>query len=120
MNQQGQNNSTQLEIDIEERGRATVIAVRGSAGMEDADRLRAALEELAERKVPVIVLELSGMDFICSLGLGAIINGHLKSRHHQGQIRLVNPQKSIRDLLETTRLTRLFPIFSNVDQAIAG
>lgn len=120
MNQQGENDSAQLQIDVDERGEATVVAVRGSAGMQDADRLRMTLEELAERKVPLIVLELSGMDFICSLGLGAIINGHLKSRHHKGQIRLVNPQKSIRDLLETTRLTRLFPIYADVDQAVAG
>jgi anti-sigma B factor antagonist len=120
MNEQEDNNTMQLELDVESRGEATVVAVRGSAGMQDADRLRSALEELAEKKVPVIVLDLSGMDFICSLGLGAIINGHLKSRHHKGQIRLVNPQKPIRDLLETTRLTRLFPIYADVDQAVAG
>lgn len=119
MNQQPDSNSAQLQLDVQDRGRATVVVVRGSAGIQDADRLKAALEELVAEKVPLVVLDLSGMDFICSLGLGAIINAHLKSRHHQGQIRLVNPRKTIRDLLETTRLTRLFPLYSDVEQAVA-
>ena len=74
-------------------------------------------EEAAEH-VPVIVLDLGQMDFICSLGLGAIITGHLKCRHHQGQIRLVNPTEQVRELLETTRLTKLFTVYETVEQAL--
>ena len=66
------------------------------------------------------MLDLHEMDFICSLGLGAIINGHLKSRHHQGQIRLVGPVPPVRELLETTRLTKLFGIYDSVEQALTA
>jgi anti-sigma B factor antagonist len=88
--------------------------------MAEAEEIRRTLEELAARCAPVIVLDLSEMDFICSVGLGAIITGHLRSRHHQGEIRLVNPQDNIQDLLHTTKLTKLFAIYPTLEQALAN
>lgn len=107
-----------LEMQITRQGEATVVRLTGSVSISDADRLREQLEQLATDRVPVIVLDLAEMDFICSLGLGAIISGHLKCRHHQGQIRLVNPSAQVRELLETTRLTKLFNIFDSIEQAL--
>ena len=107
-----------LELDVRQLGSATVVAVSGSVGVSGAEKLRRSLEELAEGRVPLIVLDLTNMDFICSLGLGAIITGHLKNRHHNGEIRLVNPQPAVREMLETTRLTKLFPIYDTVEEAV--
>jgi anti-sigma B factor antagonist len=114
----GESTIQPLRLTVREVGSVAVVGVRGSAGMEAADKLRVKLEELAVKEVPIIVLDLKDMDFICSLGLGAIISGHLKCRHHNGQIRLVNPQPAVLQLLETTRLTKLFPIYTSVDDAV--
>ena len=108
-----------FELNVHKGSTAVVLKLRGSAGMGEADTLRAKLEELAETRTPVIILDLTDMDFISSAVLGAIIFGHLKSRHHRGEIRLVNPRPEVRRLLETTRLTKLFPIYVTVEQAIA-
>jgi len=107
-----------LKMDVAEAGGANVVTIVGSVSTGDAGQLRELLEELAGKRIPVIVLDLGQMDFICSLGLGAIITGHLKCRHHQGQIRLVNPTEQVSDLLETTRLTKLFPVYETVDEAL--
>jgi len=108
-----------LTLETEEIGPAVVVRVRGSLGFKEADNMQARLEELAGRQVPMIILDLCDMDFICSSGLGAIIAGHLKCRHHSGELRLVNPQPEVRKLLETTRLTKLFPLYASVEQALA-
>lgn len=100
-------------------GESTVVVIRGSVTIADADSLRAYLENLAGENIPRIVLDLAEMEFICSTGLGAIIMGNLKSSQHGGHICLVNPQPPVRSLLETTRLTKLFRIFDSVDQALA-
>jgi anti-anti-sigma factor len=107
-----------LTFDVKRSPRAAVVRISGSASMNEADKLRERLETLAGEKFPLVVLDLSGLDFICSLGLGAIILMHLKNRHHDGQIRLVAPQPAVQELLETTRLTKLFPIFPTVEQAV--
>ena len=107
-----------LRLGVERQGTAAVVKVAGSVSISDADRLRQQIEALAAEQVSVIVLDLGEMDFICSLGLGAIISGHLRCRHHHGQIKLVNPTAPVRDLLETTRLTKLFGIYESVKVAL--
>ena len=109
----------QFRMDVTDRGNAVVLAVIGSVSINDADQLRKKLEELAAGQVPVIVLDLKKMDFICSLGLGAIIVGHLKCRHHAGKVRIACPAPAVREILETTRLTKLFDIYDNVEDALA-
>jgi anti-sigma B factor antagonist len=109
-----------LQVKLEEAGQALVVRICGSVSIDEADRLRTELDELAARKAPTMVLDLSKMSFICSSGLGAIISAHIKSRHHQGQIRVVNPQPAVRNLLETTRLIKLFPVYPTVDEALAS
>jgi len=109
-----------LQLEIQEKGSCAVVRVTGSVSMSQADELRARLEELAEKKTPLMVLDLAEMDFISSAGLGAIISAYLKSRHHSGQVRLVCPQPAVRKLLETTRLTKLFPLHGSVEQAVSA
>jgi anti-sigma B factor antagonist len=107
-----------LQLQVERRTDAAVVKISGSVSMAEAEKLRASLEALAAERVPLIVLDLNEMDFISSLGLGAIISGHLKCRHHQGQIRLVRPTPPVRELLETTRLNKLFGVYDNLEQAL--
>ena len=111
--------NTPLTMEVTKRDNAVVLAVTGSVSISNAENLQGKLEELAAECTPVIVLDLKGMDFICSVGLGAIIVGHLKCRHHNGQIRLVGPVTSVRELLETTCLTKLFGIYDTVEEALA-
>ena len=109
-----------LTLETEGRGSTVIVHIGGSVSMHEADKLRLHLEQLAGKQVPTIVLDLSKMDFICSSGLGAIILGHLKCRHHQGVLRLAEPQPAVRELLETTRLTKVFPPYDSVEQALTG
>ena len=105
-------------LTVQRRDQAAVLKISGSVSITEAGPLREKIDELVAEKVPVIVLDVSEMDFICSMGLGAIIAGHLKCRHHCGQIKLVQPTAPVRELLETTRLTKLFGLYDTVDDAL--
>jgi len=105
-------------LTVQRRDHAAVLKISGSVSITEADPLREKIDELVAEKVPVIVLDVSEMDFICSLGLGAIIAGHLKCRHHCGQIKIVQPSGPVRELLETTRLTKLFGLHDSVEDAL--
>lgn len=112
--------SKSLVINEEHRDDAVIVTIIGSVTTDQADMLRERLERLAAKRIAVIVLEVSRMDYICSAGLGAIIIGYLKCRHHKGQVRIVSPTDKIRELLETTRLDKLFDIFDTVEDALKG
>jgi len=107
-----------LRVDVTPGPSGAVVYVRGSAGMAETDAIRRPLDDLVRRKAPLIVLDLSEMDFICSAGLGVLIEAHRQSHEHQGQVRLVNPQPAVRQLLEVTNLTRLFSIYATIEKAI--
>ena len=109
-----------LTVTINDEQAAAVVHICGSAGMGEADAIRMELEQLVGRKLPLIVMELSEMDFICSAGLGAMIDAHHRSREHDGQVRLVGPQPAVLHLLEMTNLTKLFTVFATVDDAVTA
>jgi anti-sigma B factor antagonist len=108
-----------LEMDVVRQGPGAVLKMHGSARMADAEAMRTTLEDLTEGQATPIILDMTDLDFICSIGLGAIISGHLRTRHYEGRVCLVSPKPSVMELLETTRLTKLFPIFPTVEQAMA-
>jgi len=108
-----------LELGVRKQDAAAVVELHGSARMADCDLMREAIDELTGGQASPIVLDMTDLDFICSVGLGAIIAGHLKTRDYEGRIHLVAPQPSVLKLLETTRLTEVFPIFTTVEEALA-
>lgn len=112
--------SKPMKLDVAQKPGGAVVSLAGSISGTEADRLRQALEGLAAQKVPVIVVDMGQVDYISSMGLGAIITGHLRCRHHHGQIRLARPRPMVRELLATTRLTQIFGIYDSVEQALAG
>jgi anti-anti-sigma factor len=107
-----------LQVEVERTPLAVHVRIVGSASMDQAHRLQERLEELVAHRDPLIVLDLSGMDFISSMGLGAIIAGYLRARRHDGEVRLAAPRPAVYQLLETTRLTKLFGVFPTVQEAI--
>ena len=108
-----------LTLESDQTDLAVVVHVCGSVTINDADLFSAELQGLVERQVRTIVLDLREMDFICSDGLGAIISAHVKRHHQNEKLLLVAPQPSVRKMLETTRLTKLFPIYDTIEQALA-
>ena len=114
MTQQGDMSMT---LNVTETADAAVVRVVGSAGIVEADRIRETLNELVAREVPVIVMDLAGMDFVTSSVLGAMIDAHVHSREYHGRLRLVNPQPGVMSVLQTTNLTSLFEICPSVEKA---
>lgn len=111
---------TPLDIRVERRPEGSVLFLSGSASMDRAELLRTRLVELLDEKSPRVVLELSALAFIESSSLGSIVAAYVRARRQGGSIRLVNPVPSIRELLQTTRLTELLPIFPSLSDALSG
>ena len=107
-----------LDIRIERRGRAVIVRLAGSAAMTETDRLQKCLVDLAAEEFPLTVLDLHDLSFIGSAGLAAIVYGHLKNRHHGGQIRLAALQAKVLEIFEKTRLTKLFDVYASTDEAM--
>lgn len=109
-----------FHMEVDEQGTAVVVRLSGSITMEICEDLQTQLVDLASQPTPQLIVDLSAVSFICSLGLGALVAAHLQSRQHHGTVKLVCPPPRVMDLLEVTKLTRLFPPFASIENAMAA
>ncbi len=70
------------------------------------DQVRAMLTD-AHRYIEV---DLSQTNFVDSCGLGALISLHKTTCSRNGQVRLLNPTPPVQQILELTRMHRIFEI----------
>lgn len=97
----------------------TVLAVKGEVDVYTAPRLREKLVELVSLGQHQIVVDLQGVDFLDSTGLGVLVGGLKRLRSHDGDLTLVCTQPRILKVFEITGLTKVFSIHDSVAAAVA-
>ena len=111
----------QLNISVERKSEFTVVAISGSVNMMDVDAFRQQLLSTIESEQGQdLIIDLSQMNFINSLGLGVLVAAQREMKRVQHRLKLVQPQAGVQKMLETTKLTRLFAIYPDTDAAIAS
>ena len=108
-----------LGFEVDQRGDYTVLAVRGEVDVYTAPRLRERLIELVSQGSHQVVVDLEGVDFLDSTGLGVLVGGLKRLRSHDGDMILVCTQPRILKVFEITGLTKVFAIHETVDAAVA-
>lgn len=108
-----------LDVDPDRNG-YTVLAVLGEVDVYTAPRLREKLVELVSEGRYKIVVDLAGVDFLDSTGLGVLVGGLKRLRSHDGDLTLVCTQHPVLKVFEITGLTKVFSIFESVDAAVAA
>ncbi|MGH9155572.1 MAG: STAS domain-containing protein [Acidimicrobiales bacterium] len=108
-----------LGLEVSEHGAATVLAVRGEVDVYTAPRLRERLVELVNQGKRMIVIDLEGVEFLDSTGLGVLVGGLKRLRTNDGELSLVCTQHRILRVFEITGLTKVFTIHTSVDDAVA-
>jgi anti-sigma B factor antagonist len=108
-----------LEVD-DTRAPYTVLAVKGEVDVYTAPRLRERLVELVSDGKYQIIVDLEGVEFLDSTGLGVLVGGLKRLRSNDGELGLVCTQSRILKVFEITGLTKVFPIFDSVDAATAN
>ena len=79
----------------------------------------AVTEQLSAGKGQLIV-NLAQVTQADTSGLTALVTAHVTAAKRGGSLKLANPAKRIRDLLEITRLNTLFEVFDSEDAAVAS
>ena len=69
---------------------------------------------------PKIVVNLDGVDYIDSGGLGLLVGLFVSAKNRGGELKLVSPKKRIKDVLRRTNLDTIFRVYGNDDEAVAA
>jgi anti-sigma B factor antagonist len=110
-----------LEIERSDGEGLPVVTVHGALDLAGAPDLRRALGEAIDGNPgrPVVV-DLEGVEFIDSAGLGVLAGGLQRARAGEGDLVLVATGRSVVRALELTGLTRVFQIHPSRAAAVRG
>lgn len=99
-----------------------VITVVGDVDLSSASSLRQAIADAVAEGRTHLALDLTGVTFLDSVGLGVTVGGLRRVRLKNGSLRLVvHPSNAaMSKLLQSTYLDRVFQIYDSVEQAQAA
>lgn len=108
-----------LTTDLKKVGTASVISITGRFTLgKPAESVRAVIDQVLSDGGQNIVLNLAGVSFIDSAGLGLLVINITKAKAAGGEVKLAEPQERVKDVFELTRLTKLFPLYASEQDAI--
>ncbi len=97
----------------------TVVEAHGRIVLGDeTNTLREHIKELLSNGSKKIVLNLAGVDFIDSSGLGALVGLHSTAGAQGAQIRLASITKRFHELLQITKLLTVFDVYESEEAAV--
>jgi anti-sigma B factor antagonist len=100
---------TDLSIAVERDAGATLVVLRGDLDLATAPELRECLVQVIEDGAR-IVIDLEGVGFLDSAGLGILVGGLKRARTRNGDLELVCSNREVLRPLEITGLDRIFTI----------
>jgi len=108
-----------LAIEQREREGIVILDLKGriTAG-EEATLLREKLRELAAGGMQKCIVNLQGVDYIDSTGLGTLVVCFTSLRKQGGKLKLLNLNRRNIELLVLTKLTTVFEIFNDEQDAV--
>ena len=98
----------------------TVLAPTGRLDVTGAPALKDAIGEAIRNGPAKVVIDMEGVSFVDSTGLGSVISSLKQIRNSQGELRLAAPNEQVRVVLELTTLDRVFPYYATVEEALTG
>ena len=109
------------ELNIRERqaGDVTVLDMDGRITIgEGSVALRSAIRRLLEEGKKKILLNLAGVGYIDSSGIGELVSSYTAIGKENGQLKLLNLTEKLRDLLAITKLLTVFDVYESESEAL--
>ena len=108
-----------MRIDERPVGDVTVLDVTGRITADAGDvELKDKINSLLNQGRSKILLNLGGVAFVDSTGLGQIVASFTSVSNNKGQMKLLNVTKRLNDLLIITKLTNVFDTFDDESEAL--
>ena len=100
-------------------GPATVLELTGRLVLGDGDEpLKGKVKALLHQGTSHVMLNMTGVTYVDSAGLGALVGLSLTARQQGRAVTLVNPSARLLELLAMARLQNVVTVFDSEAQAL--
>ena len=109
-----------LVVFVETQADCIVINLQGSADMDNSAKFDAAIDDALKHKPRIVVVDLSGVRYMNSLAIGAIVRLHQALKKAGGQARIAAPSAYAESVLKTSKITTGIAVFPTSAAALGG
>lgn len=109
-----------MQIEKTDAGGITTLKLSGEIDLHASPMLRAELQQCAQSKIPLLMLDFTAVDYIDSSGLATLIEYVRESGPYKGKFALYGLQKKVRTIFDLVRLNELFVISGSAGEAAAA
>jgi anti-sigma B factor antagonist len=107
----------ELQIRDEQDDTMCVLTLEGEVDVYTAPALKEKLVANIEKGCSNVVVNMEGVSFIDSSGLGVLVSALRRSRERGGSVRILCTRDNILKIFRITGLDKVFPIFSDINEA---
>ena len=110
-----------LKINIRETAQAAILDMSGRLTLGEAlGDFRDSIREALAGEQKNILLNLAEVSYIDSSGLGQMIGSYATITSRGGQMKLLNLQKKVKDLMQITKLITVFESYTDEKAALGS
>jgi anti-sigma B factor antagonist len=108
-----------VKLSTRQVGDVSVVDVAGRITLgEGSSALRDTLRDMINKNQKKILLNLGEVNYIDSSGIGELVSGFTTVTNSGGQLKLLNLNKRVKDLLQITKLYTVFDVHEDEAGAI--
>ena len=105
---------------IRQVGSVSIVGLTGKLTSIESGALRTSINRLLQEGRKQIVLNLSGLQYLDSSGIGDLAQSYLSVVKRGGEMKVVGLSERIEDILKITRLYQVFPEFQDEQAALSS
>jgi anti-anti-sigma factor len=110
----------ELSIETRTANNIPIIDLRGEVDSYNSPTLRERMIGLIEAGNANLILNMRGVDYIDSTGLGTLVVGLKRATERGGGIRIICSNEQILKVFSMTGLVKVFSIFDDEDAALSA
>ena len=108
-----------VKLTTRQVGDVTVIDANGRITLgEGSSTFRDTIKDLTARGNKKLLLNLGDVSYIDSSGIGEMVSGFTSVTNQGGELKLLNLNKRVKDLLQITKLYTVFEVFEDEAAAV--
>ena len=110
-----------MQISSRELNKTVIFDLTGDIDLANSPAVRKALlREMRDKRTPRVVMNMSKVRYIDSSGVASLVEGLKASRDVGSRFILFGLSTSAREVLQLSRLLKIFEVYDNEEQALAG